>query len=133
MTSSADTAVPSADDQTDLGYAERAAFRRSAAWTPSAELPALRRRADDDVALLTGVSSLTAAELRVLSLLTTYLSFQEIADRLVVSRNTVKTHVMAIYGKLEATSRSEAVERAVEVGLLEPFAHLAPPWRSPDA
>ena len=65
----------------------------------------------------------------MLPLLPTYLSFQEIADRLVVSRNTVKTHAMSIYGKLQATSRGEAVERAVELGLLEPYPILASPGR----
>jgi LuxR family maltose regulon positive regulatory protein len=50
-----------------------------------------------------------------------YLSFQEIADGLSVSRNTVKTQALSIYGKLQASSRGEAVERAVELGLLEPY------------
>jgi len=61
------------------------------------------------------------AELRLLPILPTYLSFQEIADGLSVSRNTVKTQALSIYGKLQASSRGEAVERAVELGLLEPF------------
>jgi LuxR family maltose regulon positive regulatory protein len=63
----------------------------------------------------------TAAELRLLPILPTHLSFQEIADGLFVSRNTVKTQALSIYGKLQASSRAEAVERAVELGLLEPF------------
>ena len=67
---------------------------------------------------------MTAAELRLLPLLPTYLSFQDIADRLLVSRNTVKTHALSIYGKLQTSSRGEAVERAVEIGLLEPFPAL---------
>ena len=62
----------------------------------------------------------TPAELRVLQFLSTHLSFQDIGDRLSVSRNTVKTHAMSIYGKLWASSRNEAVERAVQLGLLEP-------------
>jgi len=60
-------------------------------------------------------------------LLTTYLSFEEIGERLFISRNTVKTHSMSIYGKLQASSRREAVERAVELGLLEPFQDLRAP------
>jgi LuxR family maltose regulon positive regulatory protein len=71
--------------------------------------------------VLVGSSALTTAELRVLPLLPTYLSFEEIGERLNVSRNTVKTHAMSIYGKLWASSRGEAVERAVELGLLEPY------------
>jgi len=69
--------------------------------------------------------SLTGAELRLLPYLATHLTFAEIATRLYVSRNTVKTEAVAIYRKLGATSRSEAIERAVEVGLLE--SNLFPP------
>ena len=54
-------------------------------------------------------STLTAAELRLLPLLTTHLSFREIAERLFLSRNTVKTQAISIYRKLDATSRSEAI------------------------
>ena len=61
----------------------------------------------------------------MLPFLPTYLSFQEIAERLMISRNTVKTHAMSIYGKLWASSRGEAVERAVEMGLLEPYPALS--------
>ncbi len=63
--------------------------------------------------------SLTGAELRLLPYLATHLTFPEIASRLFISRNTVKTEAVAVYRKLGASSRSEAVERAVEVGLLE--------------
>jgi LuxR family transcriptional regulator, maltose regulon positive regulatory protein len=65
-----------------------------------------------------GASSLTTAELRLLPLLTTYLSMPEIAERLHVSRNTVKTQAISIYRKLGVSSRSEANERIVETGLL---------------
>ena len=60
------------------------------------------------------VSTLTAAELRLLPLLTTHLSFREIAERLFVSRNTVKTQAISVYRKLDASSRSEAIERAID-------------------
>jgi LuxR family transcriptional regulator, maltose regulon positive regulatory protein len=63
--------------------------------------------------------SLTAAELRLLPYLATHLSFPEIATRLFLSRNTVKTEAVSIYRKLGASSRSQAIDRAVEVGLLE--------------
>ena len=62
--------------------------------------------------------TLTAAELRLLPLLTTHLSFREIADELYVSRNTVKTQAVSAYRKLGASSRSEAVERAAAIGLI---------------
>ena len=63
--------------------------------------------------------SLSGAELRLLPYLATHLSFPEIGTRLFISRNTVKTEALGIYRKLGASSRSEAIERAVEVGLLE--------------
>jgi LuxR family maltose regulon positive regulatory protein len=63
---------------------------------------------------------LTAAELRILPLLPTHLSLAEIAAQLVVSRNTVKTQVAAIYRKLDAGSRAEAVRKATDLGLLDP-------------
>jgi LuxR family maltose regulon positive regulatory protein len=62
---------------------------------------------------------LTAAELRILGFLPTHLSFREIADRLFVSANTVKTQAHAVYRKLDAASRSEAVTRATALGLLD--------------
>jgi LuxR family maltose regulon positive regulatory protein len=72
-----------------------------------------------------GASTLTTAEIRVLRLLPTYLSVGEIAERLTVSPNTIRTQVQAIYGKLDVTSRSEAVERAIGIGLLEPLPVLS--------
>ncbi len=63
---------------------------------------------------------LTPAERRVLELLPTHLTDELIARRLVVSTNTVKTHLRALYRKLEARSRAEAVERARRLGLLPP-------------
>ena len=68
-----------------------------------------------------GSSSLTVMQLRVLALLPYYLSFKEIGQRLGITANTVKTHAVAIYGKLGAASRSEAIDLAVEAGLLERF------------
>jgi LuxR family transcriptional regulator, maltose regulon positive regulatory protein len=62
---------------------------------------------------------LTKAELRLLPLLTTHLSFGEIAERLYVSRNTVKTQAISVYRKLDASSRSEAIARAIELGLVD--------------
>lgn len=64
-----------------------------------------------------GASSLTAAELRLLPLLATHLSYQEIGERLFVSKNTVKTQAYSAYRKLRVSSRSEAVVRARELGL----------------
>ena len=65
-----------------------------------------------------GVSSLTSAELRLLPLLATHLSFREIGERLYVSRHTVKTQAISVYRKLGVSSRSEAIERVHQLGLL---------------
>lgn len=67
---------------------------------------------------LAGPSSLTIAELRVLRFLPSHRSLREIAMQLCVSGNTVKTQAHAVYRKLGAASRSEAVARAREAGLL---------------
>jgi LuxR family maltose regulon positive regulatory protein len=64
-------------------------------------------------------ASLTAAELRLLPLLTTRLSFREIGERLHVSRHTVKTQAIAIYRKFGVSSRNEAIHRASELGLVD--------------
>jgi LuxR family maltose regulon positive regulatory protein len=77
------------------------------------------RAASFSAAAILGPSALTTAELRVLSLLPTHLSFREIAGRLHVSANTVKTQAHAVYRKLDASSRTEAVARARDVGLLD--------------
>ncbi len=74
--------------------------------------------------MIGGATSLTNAELRLLPLLPTYLSFQDIADRLFLSRNTVKTQALSLYGKLGAASRGEAVQQAIRLGLIEPFPGL---------
>ena len=63
---------------------------------------------------------ITPAEIRVLPFLPTHLSIREIAACLYVSPATVKTHVSSVYGKLDASTRSEAVARMQSLGL-----HLA--------
>ena len=66
-----------------------------------------------------GASALTAAELRLLPMLPTHLSFPQIGEEMFLSPNTVKSHAVSIYRKLGATSRSQAVTRSRELGLLE--------------
>lgn len=63
-------------------------------------------------------SALTAAELRLLPMLSTHLSIPEIAGEMFLSRNTIKSEVNSIYRKLGASSRSQAVTRSRELGLL---------------
>lgn len=65
-----------------------------------------------------GGPPLTPAELRLLPYLQTHLTMAEIAGRLFVSHNTVRSQVGSIYRKLGASSRSDAVQQATSVGLL---------------
>ena len=66
-----------------------------------------------------GASALTGAELRVLPLLATHLTAPEIAAELSVSVHTVKSQQASLYRKLGTSSRSQAVTRARQLGLLE--------------
>jgi LuxR family transcriptional regulator, maltose regulon positive regulatory protein len=77
------------------------------------------RAAEPEVPRARGLlaESLTPAELRVLKLLPTS-TYLQMAEVLYVSRNTVKTHLRSIYQKLGVESRSQAIERAVELRLL---------------
>lgn len=83
---------------------------------PEPELPAGRGAKDRRVT----VRELDEAELRLLPLLATHLSFREIAERLFVSRNAVKTQAISIYRKLGVSSRSQAIAHAHELGLVDP-------------
>jgi len=64
------------------------------------------------------IEPLSERELEVLRLLTTHLSSTEIADELVISVNTVRSHIKSIYSKLNVHSRMDAVQRARELELL---------------
>jgi DNA-binding CsgD family transcriptional regulator len=64
------------------------------------------------------VERLTERELEVARLLARGFTNDEIATALFVSRNTVKTHLKSVYGKLGVRTRTEAVARCLELGLL---------------
>jgi len=66
-----------------------------------------------------GASALTGAELRLLPLLSTHLSFPEIAAQMFLSSNTIKSQANSIYRKLGASTRSQAVTRSHDLGLLD--------------
>ncbi|TDP99557.1 MULTISPECIES: LuxR C-terminal-related transcriptional regulator [unclassified Leifsonia] len=93
--------------------------RRAFARNLLAEHTRTRERRADSVAL-------TEAEQRVLPYLQTHLTRPEIAQRLYVSPNTVKTHISAIFQKFGVSSRSEAVRRGVELELLGKATELTP-------
>lgn len=83
------------------------------------ECRALREKlAQQGTANAPRASAMTAAELRLLPMVATHLSFPEIARELHLSPHTIKTQVVSIYRKLGASSRTEAVTRAEELGLL---------------
>jgi len=63
------------------------------------------------------VLGLSKRELEVARYLPTPLSSAEIAERLYISLNTLKTHLRTIYGKLGASNRREAIQRAEELGI----------------
>jgi LuxR family maltose regulon positive regulatory protein len=75
--------------------------------------------ATDDHEGAGGVPELSAAELRVLGMLPSSRSLREIGATMFVSRNTVKTHVSAIYRTLGVSTREDAVARARVLGLID--------------
>ena len=94
--------------------------RRPGLGTLVADAEALRARlAGERGSSFPGASALTAAELRLLPLLSTHLSLPEIATEMFLSRNSIKSEVASIYRKLGASSRSQAVARSRGLGLLE--------------
>jgi LuxR family maltose regulon positive regulatory protein len=65
-----------------------------------------------------GASALTAAELRLLPLLSTHLSFPEIGEEMCLSPNTIKSQAYSIYRKL-GVGHNQAVMQSRKLGLLE--------------
>jgi DNA-binding NarL/FixJ family response regulator len=65
------------------------------------------------------VEHLTARELSVLELVADGLPNREIAAELEISEHTVKFHLASVFGKLGVSSRTEAVRRGLELGLIE--------------
>ena len=118
----ADCAVRCADISLNLGdLAGALEFARVASdalqgYPDAGTLPARLQRFEERIRRGKGYE-LTPAELRLIGFLPTHLSLQEIADRLHLSRPTVKTQVASIYQKLGIKSRSEAVEIIEQSGL----------------
>jgi LuxR family maltose regulon positive regulatory protein len=65
------------------------------------------------------VDPLTPREVEVLALLARHLTNRQIAEELVISPGTVKTHTLRIYRKLDVRGRQQAVARAQELNVLQ--------------
>ena len=101
-----------------LGEVEDLLWWRPDLGTLGEQTSQLRAQLDPARGDVIGAASLTGAELRLVPLLATHLSFREIGQRLYVSQHTLKTQAMSIYRKLGVSSRGQAVQRMQKIGLL---------------
>jgi LuxR family maltose regulon positive regulatory protein len=99
------------------GYANEllAAFESQAPGLRVAERDVVRADLQPQAHL---IEPLTGRELEVLELIVAGLSNREIAERLYIAVSTVKTHINNVYGKLDVSSRTQAIARANELNLL---------------
>jgi DNA-binding NarL/FixJ family response regulator len=108
----------------DMVEAIRIVARGDALIAPSVTRRLLDRFAsklpDPERARAPMLDSLTTRELEVLALVARGMSNAEIAERLVVSETTVKTHVGRILSKLDLRDRVQAVVLAYETGIVQP-------------
>jgi ATP/maltotriose-dependent transcriptional regulator MalT len=65
------------------------------------------------------IEALTAREHDVLALVADGLPNREIAGRLAISEHTVKFHLASVFGKLNVSTRTEAVQRGLRLGVIE--------------
>lgn len=98
----------------DLARAVRMLMQGRAALEPAVAARMLARISDNPA------DDLSGRELDVLRLLARGASNKEIAADLVLSENTIKTHLSRIFDKLDARSRTEAVTIALQRGLVSP-------------
>jgi DNA-binding NarL/FixJ family response regulator len=101
----------------DLRRAIRRVAEGQGALSPEVTAPILRavsRFGSEDQ-----VSLLSERELDVLGCLVDGMTTQQIAGRLFISENTVKTHVRHIFEKLEVSNRAEAVGKAMQMGVIK--------------
>ena len=108
---------------TEVVDAIRAAAQRGWSFDPAHEQAVHRRLGDlvrrsREAHRLAG--SLTVRQREVLELLNDGLSTRQIASRLSISQGTAEAHIGAIFRKLQAGTRLQAVTRAVALGLLAP-------------
>jgi DNA-binding NarL/FixJ family response regulator len=101
-----------------VGEVRTIAEARQAAFDTDAWLVVPERVLPDQDRITTATEPLTPRELEVLTLLAEGLANKVIAARLGISDQTVKFHVAAICGKLSAANRTDAVRRAIHLGLI---------------
>jgi len=82
-------------------------------------LPRRSSSSSDERRLEPLIESLTTREHDVLALVADGLSNREIAHDLAISEHTVKFHLASIFGKLDVSTRTEAVQRGVRLGVIE--------------
>lgn len=85
---------------------------------------AAKSNRDQDPTKKALLSYLTTREKEVLTLLTEGVTYKGVADKLVISETTVKTHVNNIFQKLQVNDRTQAVLYALRYGLVEPSANV---------
>ncbi len=90
---------------------ERIVLKEVEVLVPSGELFTLNEKKRDDL-------EITPRELEVLALIAQGMSNREIAEKLFVSENTVKTHSSRVFDKLGAKRRTQAVQLGKEFGLI---------------
>ncbi len=118
-----DPAAPTGDQEvvSAMLHVASALAREAARLAVAAEGPQAAAPARSSVARRVAPGSpLSRAERRVLRELDSERTLAQIGERLYLSRNTVKSHVRRIYGRLGVATRTEALAVARAAGLLEP-------------
>jgi LuxR family transcriptional regulator, maltose regulon positive regulatory protein len=85
--------------------------------TLPAQVQRLQSRLDTLRETTASAATLTTAELRIVPLLSTHLSFREMGERLHISQHTVKSQALSVYRKLGVSSRSQAIQCIQQTGL----------------
>jgi NarL family two-component system response regulator LiaR len=106
-------------DPDELAQAIRSVVRGEAYLHPSVARRVLDRLAVRKAPTPTPGIDLTPRELEVLRLMATPATYREIAEQLVVSEETVRSHAKRILSKLQQPNRAQAVLAAVRAGLIE--------------
>jgi ATP/maltotriose-dependent transcriptional regulator MalT len=99
----------------NLEIVDRAELAEAVVSLPRLRSPAGDEASDEDVVL----EELTERERDVLALAGEGLSNRDIANALAISEHTVKFHLASVFGKLGASTRTEAVHRGLRLGLIE--------------